>query len=82
MDYSLPGSSIHGIFQISLLAFALLHSVLKGQICLLLQVFLDSLLLHSSPLCFFFLLLSYQWAESDQHLRELPALLFLTAPTA
>ena len=84
MDYSLPGSSIHGIFQISLLAFALLHSVLKGQICLLLQVFLDSLLLHSSPLCFFFffLLLSYQWAESDQLLQELPALLFLTAPTA
>ena len=29
-----------------LLAFALLHSVLQGQICLLLQVFLDSLLLH------------------------------------
>ena len=34
----------------SLLAFALLHSVLQGQICLLLQVFLDFLLLHSSPL--------------------------------
>ena len=33
-----------------LLAFALLHSVLQGQICLLLQVFLDFLLLHSSPL--------------------------------
>ena len=32
-----------------LLAFALLHSVLQGQICLLLQVFLDFLLLHSSP---------------------------------
>ena len=32
------------------LAFALLHSVLQGQICLLLQVFLDFLLLHSSPL--------------------------------
>ena len=32
------------------LAFALLHSVLLGQICLLFQVFLDSLLLHSSPL--------------------------------
>ena len=31
------------------LAFALLHSVLKGHICLLLQVFLDFLLLHSSP---------------------------------
>ena len=29
---------------------ALLHSVFQGQICLLLQVFLDFLLLHSSPL--------------------------------
>ena len=34
----------------TLLAFALLHSVLQDQICLLLQVFLDILLLHSSPL--------------------------------
>ena len=34
----------------TLLAFALLHSVLHGQICLLLQVFLDFLLFHSSPL--------------------------------
>ena len=33
-----------------LLVFALLHSVLQGQICLLLQVFLDFLLLHSIPL--------------------------------
>ena len=33
-----------------LLAFALLHSILQGQISLLLQVFLDFLLLHSSPL--------------------------------
>ena len=32
----------------TLLAFALLHSVFQGQICLLLQVFLDFLLLHSS----------------------------------
>ena len=32
------------------LAFALLHSILQGQIYLLLQVFLDVLLLHSSPL--------------------------------
>ena len=30
----------------TLLAFALLHSVLQGQICLLLQVFLDLLHLH------------------------------------
>ena len=34
----------------SLLAISLLHSVLQGQICLLFQVFLDFLLLHSSPL--------------------------------
>ena len=34
----------------NLLAFALLHSLLQGQIYLLLQVFLDFLLLHSSPL--------------------------------
>ena len=34
----------------SLLAFALLHFVLQGQICLLLQVSLDFLLLHSTPL--------------------------------
>ena len=32
-----------------LLAFSLPHSVLQGQICLLFQVFLDFLLLHSSP---------------------------------
>ena len=32
------------------LAFALLHSVLQGRICLLLQVFFDFLLLHFSPL--------------------------------
>ena len=34
----------------TLWAFALFHSVLQGQICLLLQVFLDFLLLLSSPL--------------------------------
>ena len=34
----------------TLLAFALLHSVLHGQLGLLLQVFLDFLILHSSPL--------------------------------
>ena len=34
----------------TLFAVALLHSVLQGQICLLCQVFLDFLLLHSSPL--------------------------------
>ena len=34
----------------TLLAFALLHSVLQDQICLLFQAFLDFILLHSSPL--------------------------------
>ena len=34
----------------TLLAFAQLHFVLQGQTCLLLQVSLDFLLLHSSPL--------------------------------
>ena len=34
----------------TLSAFALLHSIFQGQICLLLQVFLDFLLLQSSPL--------------------------------
>ena len=34
----------------TLLAFALLHSVLHGQTCLLLQVSPDFLLFHSSPL--------------------------------
>ena len=34
----------------TLLDFALLHSLLQGQICLLLQVSLEFLLLHSSTL--------------------------------
>jgi len=34
----------------TLLALALLHFVLEGQTCLLLQVSLDFLFLHSSPL--------------------------------
>jgi len=34
----------------TLLAFALLHFAIQGQICLLLQISLDLLLLHSSPL--------------------------------
>ena len=33
--------------EMTLSAFALLHSVLQGQSCLLLQVSLDFLLLHS-----------------------------------
>ena len=32
------------------ITFALLHSTFQGQICLLLQVFLDFLLLPSTPL--------------------------------
>ena len=42
-----------GVLLAKLLAFALLHSIYQGQICLLLQVFLYFLLLHSSPLCIF-----------------------------
>ena len=38
----------------TLLAFALLHSAFQGQICLLVQVFLDFLLLHSSPRSLYF----------------------------
>ena len=38
------------ILLAKLLAFSLLHFVLQGQISLLLQVSLDFLLLHSSPL--------------------------------
>ena len=34
----------------TLLAIAQLHYIFQGQICLLLHVFLDFLLLHSSPL--------------------------------
>ena len=34
----------------TVLVFTLLHSIFQGQICLLPQVFLDFLLLHSSPL--------------------------------
>ena len=46
----------------TLLAFALLHFVLHSQICLLLQVSLDFLLLHSNPyyetdIFFFFFLI-------------------------
>ena len=35
----------------TLLAFTLLHFVLQGQTCLLLQVSFDFLLLYSRPLC-------------------------------
>ena len=40
---------VHSLAKL-LLAFALLHFVPQGQTCLLLQVSLDFLLLHSSPL--------------------------------
>ena len=40
----------------TLLIFTLLHSVFQGQICLLLQVFLDFLLLHPSPLEYYLFL--------------------------
>ena len=40
----------HCILGKTLLAFDLLCFVLQGQICLLLQVSLDFLLFHSSPL--------------------------------
>ena len=40
---------VHSLCK-TLLAFALLHFIFHGQICLLLQVFLDFLLLHSIPL--------------------------------
>ena len=55
IDGSPPGFPVPGILQARVLewgaiAFALLHSVFQGQICLLPQVFLDCLLLHSSPL--------------------------------
>jgi len=38
------------VLLVKLLAFALLHFVLQGQTCLLLQVSFDYLILHSNPL--------------------------------
>ena len=52
----------------TLLAFALLHSVLQGQICLLLQVFLDFLLLHSSISQSLLKLMSIEWMMLSKHL--------------
>ena len=56
----------------TVLAFALLHFVLQGQICLLLQVFLDFLLLQSNPLwwkghLFSFLVLVLEGLVGDLH---------------
>ena len=48
-SWQIDGETVCSVCK-TLLSFALLHSVLQGQICLLLQVFLDFLLLHSSPL--------------------------------
>ena len=48
MPHRLP-APVHSLGE-TLVAFALLCFVLQGQICLLLQVFLDFLLSHSSPL--------------------------------
>ena len=45
----------------TLLAFALLHSVLQDHICLLIQVFLEFLLLLSSPL----------WRSNQSILKEI-----------
>jgi len=53
----------------TLLAFALLHSVLQGQICLLLQVFLDFLLLHSSPL-YWCLAILMQLLKKNQYILK------------
>ena len=52
LDWSGTGCLLWWVHSLgkTLWAFALLHSVLQGQICLLLQVFLDFLLLHTSPL--------------------------------
>ena len=49
---SSPAPQFKGINSVgkTLLAFVLLHFVLQGQICLLLQVSLDFLILHSSSL--------------------------------
>ena len=45
----------------TLLVFALLHSIFQGQICLLLQVFLDFLLLHSRITPTIVILFFSQW---------------------
>ena len=53
----------------TLLVFALLHSVLHGQICFLLHVFLDFLLLHTS---------NPEEAEVERFYEDLQYLLELT----
>ena len=54
----------------SLLAFALLHSVLKSQICLLLQVFLEKAMApHSSTLAW-----KIPWTEEPGGLQSMGSL--------
>ena len=48
-DLAAAAAAMHSLGK-TLLAFGLLHSIVQGQICLLLQVSVDFLLLHSSPL--------------------------------
>ena len=48
----------------TLLAFAVLHSILQGPICLLVQVFLDFLLLHLSE----FAQIHVHWVDDAKHL--------------
>ena len=54
----------------TLLVFALLHSVLQGQMCLWLQVFLDFLLLHSSPLSYHIKRTSFLGVSSKRSCRS------------
>ena len=58
---------VHSLVRI-LLAFALLHCVLQGQICLLLQVFLNFLLLYSSISQSLLKLMSIEWMMLSKHL--------------
>ena len=52
LSFNLPLRLVLFIKRIEkiVLIFVLLYSIFQGQICLLVQVFLDFLLLHSSPL--------------------------------
>ena len=64
-----------------LLVFALLHSIFQGQFCLLLQVFLDFLLLHSSPPAFIlFISMPWKWKVKGKSLSHVR--LFATPWTA
>ena len=76
---------VHSLGKI-LLAFALLHSVLQGQICLLLQVSLDFLLLHSFLLGMILITTSCTMPQTPVHsssgalsIRSNPVSLFVTS---